>query len=284
MSLQLPLGVALGAAAGVGATLAYIYVSDSFSSTSSSTSSASSAVSTSGQQDHEAIVPQFITGDFQPQRVFLPDREYGLALDALVKACSDVLIVSADGERLFLGKRKVEPQPDWWFIGGRARPGDTTRVAASRNVKRELQLDLPVDRFQAIATYSMVWQWRQQAPATNGTADISTVHVLQLTEAEEVKVVLDPKEYESSAYVPFGAVLEGEYHPCLKQAVRDLLKHRALGALCRAVSAAKRQGGSADSVPAVATAAQRFVAAHEASIQPKESTKVHFRNGAYLYA
>ena len=26
----------------------------------------------------------FVTGDFQPQKVFLPDREYGLALDALV--------------------------------------------------------------------------------------------------------------------------------------------------------------------------------------------------------
>ena len=33
-------------------------------------------------------------------------KEYGLALDALVKACSDVLIVSADGSRCLLGQRK----------------------------------------------------------------------------------------------------------------------------------------------------------------------------------
>jgi len=37
---------------------------------------------------HTATVPQFITGDFVPQRVFLEDDVYGLALDALVKVCS----------------------------------------------------------------------------------------------------------------------------------------------------------------------------------------------------
>ena len=61
--------------------------------------------STSSSSSPEAFVPQFVTGDFQPQRVFLPDREYGLALDALVKACSDILIVSADGKKVLLGKR-----------------------------------------------------------------------------------------------------------------------------------------------------------------------------------
>lgn len=42
--------------------------------------------------------------------------------------------------------------------------GETTRAAAARNVKRELGLDLMVDRFSVIATYSMVWQYRQQEP------------------------------------------------------------------------------------------------------------------------
>ena len=181
-----------------------------------------------GQEEVATVVPQFITGDYETRKVFLPDREYGLALDALVKACSDVLIVSADGARLLLGKRLVEPQPDWWFIGGRARPGDSTRSAAARNVKRELGLDLSPERFEAVATYSMVWQFRAQAPVDHGTADISTVHALRLTAKEESKVVLDPKEYETSAYFTFEEVLAGEFHPCLKQAVRDLLKQRAL--------------------------------------------------------
>ena len=82
----------------------------------------------------------FITGDYEKKTVFLPDKEYGLALDALVKGCADVLISTGSGSslRLLLGKRKVEPQPDWWFVGGRTRPGDTPAEGAARNVKREL--------------------------------------------------------------------------------------------------------------------------------------------------
>ena len=87
-----------------------------------------------------------------------------MALDALVKGCSDILVVSSDGSKLYLGRRKVEPQPDWWFIGGRARPGDETRVAAARNVKRELGLDLAPSRFEVLANYSFVWRMRAQPP------------------------------------------------------------------------------------------------------------------------
>jgi hypothetical protein len=80
-----------------------------------------------------SLVPQFITGDYNRRTVFLEDREYGLALDALVKvcyqtnmlrissshfsskfnmqqtvccvfqACSDILVVSSDGKSVLLG-------------------------------------------------------------------------------------------------------------------------------------------------------------------------------------
>jgi len=36
---------------------------------------------------------QFVTGDFRPRKVFLEDKVYSLALDALTKACSDILVV-----------------------------------------------------------------------------------------------------------------------------------------------------------------------------------------------
>ena len=114
----------------------------------------------------------FVTGDFTPQKVFLPDKEYGLALDALVKGCADVLLTRGAGAslRILLGKRKVEPQPDWWFVGGRTRPGDTPAEGAARNVKRELGLAIETRRFVHVNTYSFVWNYRQQAPSTNGTA------------------------------------------------------------------------------------------------------------------
>lgn len=61
--------------------------------------------------------PHFVTGAFTPQNVFLGDKEYGLALDCLVKACTDLLLLDSDQPncQVLLGKRIVEPQPDWWY-------------------------------------------------------------------------------------------------------------------------------------------------------------------------
>lgn len=175
--------------------------------------------------------PQFITGDFKPHHLFLEDAEYGRALDALVKAVSDVLVTSADATRVYLGLRKVEPQPDWWYIGGRAKPGESTQQAAARNVRRELGLELPASRFKVIANYSFVWAFRQQAPSDHGTADISTVHRLTLLPGEESQVKLDEKEYGDARWFDCNEVLSGEFHPALKQAIRDLRVSQAYEAL-----------------------------------------------------
>ena len=132
--------------------------------------------------------------------------------------------------RILLGKRKVEPQPDWWFVGGRTRPGDTPAEGAARNVKRELGLAIETRRFVHVNTYSFVWNYRQQAPSTNGTADASTVFELPLTQAEADGLgpsKFDEKEYADAAWVGPLDILEGDYHPALQQAVRDLLAQRA---------------------------------------------------------
>ena len=76
--------------------------------------------------------PHHNTGGFTSHRKFLADKEYGEALDTLVKACSDMLLVHPDGARIFLGKRLVQPQPDWWFVGGRIFPGETPARSCCR--------------------------------------------------------------------------------------------------------------------------------------------------------
>eukprot|EP00435_Cladocopium_sp_Y103_P047080 s2276_g13.t1 len=178
-------------------------------------------------------VPRFITGNFKPHHLFLEDAEYGRALDALVKAVSDVLITSPDGSRVFLGKRKVHPQPDWhlgtiilqkrqWYMGGRAKPGESPQQAAARVMRRELCLQLPATRFEVIGSYSMTWAMREQAPAEHGTADISTVHHLVLQPEEEAAVQIDDKEYAESRWFGRDEILLGQFHPILKQALRDL--------------------------------------------------------------
>eukprot|EP00401_Gymnodinium_catenatum_P042965 CAMPEP_0117501566 /NCGR_PEP_ID=MMETSP0784-20121206/23366_1 /TAXON_ID=39447 /ORGANISM="" /LENGTH=219 /DNA_ID=CAMNT_0005296827 /DNA_START=65 /DNA_END=721 /DNA_ORIENTATION=+ len=171
--------------------------------------------------------PQFVTGAFEPHFHFLPEEEYGRALDAIVKACSDIMVTSHDGEQVFLGKRKVEPQPGWWYIGGRSRPGESPQQAAARNVRRELNLELPPSRFEVVGNYSLVWQMRAQAPADHGTADISTVHQLKISAEEASAVLLDEKEYCEARWFRAKEVLEGEFHPVLKQTLRDI---RAKGA------------------------------------------------------
>ncbi len=185
----------------------------------------------------QAHVPHHDTGGFRSHRKFLPDKEYGDALDALVKGVSDMLLVHPVGGRILLGKRKVQPQPDWWFTGGRIFPGETPAQSCCRLLKRELSLDIAPERFETVCSQSLAWAMREQDPKENGTTDIQVALSLQLTEDEVGKVVLDPKEYADSQWIEPAAVVAGDFHPALKFAVRSLLAVRKLRELQRAVSA-----------------------------------------------
>lgn len=91
--------------------------------------------------------------------------------------------------------------------------------------------------------------------------------------------------------MPLTEVLEGPgYHPCLKQAVRDLFKADALAALAAAAAqdaAASARGAPAAKAQAEAAllaAARAFAAAHQAALPAAEVTKVTFAGGEYVYA
>ena len=78
----------------------------------------------------QSSVPHYDTGGFKSHRKFLADKEYGEALDTLVKACSDMLLISPDGERIFLGKRNVQPQVRACFLTSRShRSSRRARIA-----------------------------------------------------------------------------------------------------------------------------------------------------------
>ncbi len=47
---------------------------------------------------------------FTSHRRFMPDKEYGDALDNFSKGCSDMLLTDSSG-RIFVGRRNVHPQP-----------------------------------------------------------------------------------------------------------------------------------------------------------------------------
>ena len=123
----------------------------------------------------QGFVPHHNTGGFTSHRKFLGDKEYGEALDSIVKACSDLLLQSPDGTKVFVGKRLVHPQPDWWFVGGRIFPGETPVQSCCRLLRRELSLEIEPSRFQTVCCQSLAWGMRQQLPMTNGTTDSQVV-------------------------------------------------------------------------------------------------------------
>eukprot|EP00302_Diacronema_sp_CCMP2436_P039747 CAMPEP_0180018024 /NCGR_PEP_ID=MMETSP0984-20121128/20212_1 /TAXON_ID=483367 /ORGANISM="non described non described, Strain CCMP 2436" /LENGTH=229 /DNA_ID=CAMNT_0021941183 /DNA_START=1 /DNA_END=690 /DNA_ORIENTATION=- len=171
-------------------------------------------------------VPHFVTGAFVPHRKFLADKEYGEALDSIVKGCTDLLVTSADGSRVLLGKRNVHPQPDWWFIGGRMMPGDTPATPSARILKRELGLEVGPERIRFVCATTLVWAMRVQDPATNGTCDVQLVLTTRLSADEAGRVKLDAQEYTTSEWLPVEAVAnaaESKYHPALRNACRELL-------------------------------------------------------------
>ena len=201
------------------------------------------------------------TGGFTSHRKFLADKEYGEALDCLVKACSDMLLLSPDGARVFVGKRCVHPQPDWWFVGGRIFPGETPVQSCCRLLQRELSLEIAPDRFQTVCCQSLAWGMRTQPPEAHGTTDSQVVLSLRLTEEEVTKVVLDPKEYTDAKWLPPAEILGGHFHPALKYAVASLLAAQKLAEL----RAACERGDDTSDDATLARLAREFSALADAA-------------------
>eukprot|EP00271_Cylindrocystis_brebissonii_P006879 TRINITY_DN1976_c0_g1_i1.p1 TRINITY_DN1976_c0_g1~~TRINITY_DN1976_c0_g1_i1.p1 ORF type:complete len:217 (+),score=37.01 TRINITY_DN1976_c0_g1_i1:339-989(+) len=210
-------------------------------------------------------MPHFVTGPFKPQDVFLGDQEYGLALDCLVKACTDLLILDTDtvGCRVFLGKRIVEPQPDWWYMGGRMKPGDTPEKSLVRLMKRELALDIPPEKFRPLNVHSYSWARRQQPPMDNGTCDLSAVYTLVLDKEVVNSIKFDEKEYSEMGWFSLDEIREREtFHPALRSSARDLQVRMQWDVLSAVVTT--REGNDAE----VTEAARALVAAARAGSAP----------------
>ncbi|MEK6883755.1 MAG: NUDIX domain-containing protein, partial [Nanoarchaeota archaeon] len=99
-------------------------------------------------QDH------FHEKGFIPHSEFLSEENYAMVLDNVVVTCVDICVINTKGQ-ILLGKRTWYPMPNWWIIGGRMKPGESFNESASRNIKRELGLNISPDRFERLWEYSM---------------------------------------------------------------------------------------------------------------------------------
>lgn len=169
-------------------------------------------------------IGSYIESGYTPEPVFVDDEVYTQILDAIVVACLDIVFVHEG--KILLGKRAWHPQADWWIIGGRMRPGEELEVAAARHAKRDLGLELALDRFSYLTTFSTAWKMRRHAPAENGIHTTSIVMTIELTAEEAESIKLNEEYTEQQWLTPTEIIANGDFHSALHQCAQAVLHER----------------------------------------------------------
>lgn len=136
--------------------------------------------------------------DLRLTATYLDEQTYSQALDAFIVVCADVIFINRDEQLLYLAKRRVKPQNDWYMFGGRIKRGERELEAAQHNLARETGLKLDPDRFEYFGLRRFWWQERQQAPQTNGVDALIFIFLVEPTanELAQATEMLDREEYE----------------------------------------------------------------------------------------
>lgn len=132
-------------------------------------------------------------------------------------------------------------------MGGRIFPGETPLDSCCRLLDREMKLYISPYRLQYICTQTFAFSMRQQVPQDHGTTDVQLCYLLQLVNENEVsKVILDPMEYSDGAWVLPTEIVNGNYHPALKYAIKCMLTAQALQTLQECVESESEGGSDAE--------------------------------------
>lgn len=163
----------------------------------------------------------FATGSFTSHASWLKEEDYSKGLDNFVVACVDCMIINPE-EEMLLGKRAIEPQPDWWIIGGKMLPGETFAESAVRNVKRELGLKIDGSRFVFLQSiYSLVWSRRQQVPKNNGCHMVSIPAILKINNSEVMRIKAN-FEYNNLQWIK-PEDIDARFHPAVQCYAKDVI-------------------------------------------------------------
>lgn len=153
----------------------------------------------------------------------LTDLEFSRALDHLVIACVDVILIHQ--AKVLLAKRNQYPRRDWWMIGGRMQTGESPLQAVIRKIDQETNLGrVASDRLQFMNVYSTCFTKRKQQPQDHGLHSLNLIYRLELTPNEFNSLQLTPLEYEAWEWVASSEIHQfvGDY-TILDQALLEIL-------------------------------------------------------------
>ena len=169
-----------------------------------------------------AKVSHFKTGEIAESHMkFLPPETYAIVRDSTVRACVDVLVGNQHGKFL-LGKRVIEPWPDWWVFGGRMIPGENPQDAVSRMTKEDIGLDVVPERFVYLGFRSLVWGRRSEPPQENGCHDLGILYLLLIEDVEISLIKFRRGEYSEVKWMdPKEIIMEPSFHPAVVEAIQQ---------------------------------------------------------------
>ena len=140
------------------------------------------------------------TGKIVPRRTILPENEFVL--------CTHILIQDMEG-RFLVQKRsdtKSTRPGEWDITAGAVDSGEDSRIAAIREAKEEVGLDVPGDKMQFLfrdrigGAYHEAWCVRMPFALEDCTMQESEVQDLRLVTAEELLVILEQFPHRSEDY------------------------------------------------------------------------------------
>ncbi|MFH1671763.1 MAG: NUDIX domain-containing protein [Candidatus Portnoybacteria bacterium] len=168
----------------------------------------------------------FTAGNFVSHAEFVDPPIYGeIVRNNVVRGCVDCLVSNENG-RILLGKRVIDPWPDWYTFGGRMVPGESPEEACARTIKRDLGLEVSPDRFAFIDVLSNAFDRRQEPPQENGCHDLNLFHLIIVDEKEATLIKMEKAEYGDINWFWPKEILLGEiiFHPALKRIIHMSLQ------------------------------------------------------------
>jgi len=167
-----------------------------------------------------AITATYVKEGYRPPAdPFLSKEVYQEVLTRWPKPCVDaVLYFQYEGKTyMVLGKRKIQPQQDWWIFGGRVFVTDESLPAAmARKLHEEVGLDVGVGSIPNEPFRIHMYKWPE-----DGSVSIACTFLVEIARVDYLQMVANvaksPEYSEYDALDPSWVTKQEGYH----QAVRD---------------------------------------------------------------